>query len=166
MYGGLGVLNLEKFAMALRLRWPWLEWKDKGKIWSGTGNPCTDKDMEIFYAATTISLGNGRKTLFWHAPWVHGRKPKDIAPRIFDICKRKKWMVDQALRNDDWIPKLSDSATISIEHLTEFVQLWALIQRVHLEKDVDADISWKLTSNGQYSMASAYKLQFFWLGGI
>jgi hypothetical protein len=163
MYGGLGVLNLEKFAMALRLRWPWLEWKDEGKIWSGTGNPCTDKDMKIFYATTTITLGNGRKTPFWHAPWVHGRKPKDIAPRIFDICKRKKWMVAQALRNDDWVSKLSDSATIYIEHLTEFVQLWALVQRVHLEEGVDDDISWKLTSNGQYSMASAYKLQFFGL---
>jgi hypothetical protein len=149
--------------MALSLRWPWLEWKDEGKIWSGTGNPCTDKDMEIFYATTTIILGNGRKTPFWHAPWVHGRKPKDIAPRIFDICKRKKWMVAQALHNDEWISKLSDSATISIEHLTEFVQLWDLIQRVHLEEGVDDDISWKLTTNGQYSMATAYKLQFFGL---
>jgi hypothetical protein len=35
--------------------------------------------MEIFYAATAITLGNGRKTPFWHAPWVHGRMPKDIA---------------------------------------------------------------------------------------
>jgi hypothetical protein len=119
--------------------------------------------MDIFYAATNITLGNGRKTPFWHAPWVNGRKPKDIAPRIFDICKRKKWMVNQALRNDEWISKLSGSATISIEHLTEFVQLWALIQRVHLEEGVDDDISWKLTSNGQYSTASAYKLQFFGL---
>jgi hypothetical protein len=67
-YGGLGILNLEKFAAALRLRWPWLEWKEPNKIWVGTGNPCTDKDITLFYAATTIALGNGRKTSFWHAP--------------------------------------------------------------------------------------------------
>jgi hypothetical protein len=46
---------MDKFATALRLRWPWLEWKNNTKIWAGTDNPCTDNDMEIFYAATTIT---------------------------------------------------------------------------------------------------------------
>jgi hypothetical protein len=32
---------------------------------------------------------------------------------------------------------------------------------VHLDKHVEDDIIWKLTGNGQYSAASAYKLQFF-----
>jgi hypothetical protein len=26
--------------------------------------------MDIFYTTTTISLGNGKKTPFWHAPWL------------------------------------------------------------------------------------------------
>jgi hypothetical protein len=29
--GGLGILDLDKFAWALRLRWPWLRWKDPSK---------------------------------------------------------------------------------------------------------------------------------------
>jgi hypothetical protein len=32
IYGGLGVLHLEKFATALYIRWPRLEWKDSDKI--------------------------------------------------------------------------------------------------------------------------------------
>jgi hypothetical protein len=162
-YGGLGILHLEKFATALRLRWPWLEWKSNDKIWVGSGNPCTNKDMEIFYAATTIALGNGRKTSFWYAPWVDGKMPKDIAPKIFELCKRKNWTVAQALLNNEWILKLRTEATLSLDHLSQFVLLWALIQRVHIVENVDDDISWKLTANGQYSAASAYKLQFFGL---
>jgi hypothetical protein len=33
--GGLGILDLDKFAQALRLRWPWLCWKDPSKAWIG-----------------------------------------------------------------------------------------------------------------------------------
>jgi hypothetical protein len=65
------------------LRWPWFEWKESNKIWVETGNTCTDEDIELFYAATTIVLGNGCKTSFWHAPWLDGLKPKDIAPKHF-----------------------------------------------------------------------------------
>jgi hypothetical protein len=112
-YGGLGILHLEKFATALRLRWPWLQWKDNGKIWAGTGNPCNDRDMEIFYAATKSTLGNGQKNPFWHGPWLGVKMPKDIAPKIFKLCKRKKWTMANALKDNEWIKKLRAKATLS-----------------------------------------------------
>jgi hypothetical protein len=34
---------------------------------------------------------------------------------------------------------------------------------VHLENGMDDNIVWKLTENGQYSIVSAYKLQFLGL---
>jgi hypothetical protein len=71
--------------------------------------------------------------------------------------------VAQALHDGEWIRKLSAEATISIDHLTQFVHLWARIQHVHLREDVEDDITWKLTANGEYTSASAYKLQFFGL---
>ena len=43
-YGGLGVLNTNKFTRALRLRWPWYEWKEPTKMWVGMGNPCDEED--------------------------------------------------------------------------------------------------------------------------
>jgi hypothetical protein len=53
--------------------------------------------------------------------------------------------------------------TLSMEQLSQFVQLWALIQNVHLDEHVEDEIAWKLTGNEQYSAASAYKLQFLGL---
>ncbi|KAE8799468.1 Serine carboxypeptidase-like 18 [Hordeum vulgare] len=82
-YGGLGVLNTDKFARALRLGWLWYEWKEPSKLRVGLGNPCTKEDHDFFYASTTIVMGNGAKTLFWDSPWLLGRKPKEIAPHIF-----------------------------------------------------------------------------------
>jgi hypothetical protein len=75
--------------------------------------------------------------------------------------KSGRWL--KLFVNDEWIAKLSDATTISIDHLAQFVKLWALIQMVHLTEGVEDDITWKLTVNGQYSAASAYKLQFFGL---
>ena len=46
IFGGLGILNLEKFATALRLRWLWYEWADPPKTWAGTGTPCNDDDRD------------------------------------------------------------------------------------------------------------------------
>jgi hypothetical protein len=73
--------------------------------------------------------------------------------------QEKELNVAQVLHEDEWIRKLAIDATTSIEHLTQFEQLWANIQMVHLQEDVEDDITWELTGNGQYSVASAYNLQ-------
>jgi hypothetical protein len=54
----------------------------------GSGNSFFEEYKDIFYLATAITTGNGWKACFWEAPWLGGRKPKEIAPIIFDIPKR------------------------------------------------------------------------------
>jgi hypothetical protein len=120
----------------------------------GSGNPCNEEDMNIFYAATKITIGNGGKTPFWHAPLLHGRAPKDIAPKFFESSSRKKWMT---FHGDTWIGKVNLEATFTLEHIAQFVELWSITNNVNFEED---DIVWKFMKNGQYSAASAYELQF------
>jgi hypothetical protein len=62
--GGLGVLNLEKFTRALRLRWLWHEWKDPTKPWVGLETPCDEIDRSLFAASTKIAIGDGNTTRF------------------------------------------------------------------------------------------------------
>ena len=158
--GGLGVLDTAKFARALRLRWPWLEWHDKGKIWVGTGNPCTEEDMDLFYASTSITVGDGKISSFWEAPWLDGKKPRDIAPLSFLVANTKKWCVNKALENNNWIRKIILDMDFSYDHLTQLVDLWIHLQDVALEENVEDKITWNITPNGVYSAASAYKAQF------
>jgi hypothetical protein len=47
-YGGFRILNIAKFASALRMRWLWNEWDDEDKPWVGLGNHCTSQDKRTF----------------------------------------------------------------------------------------------------------------------
>jgi hypothetical protein len=76
-YGGLGILNLSKFASTLLMRWLWHEWTSEEKAWVGLGNPCTTQDKELFAAATKVNIGDGNKASFWEASWLDGRRPMD-----------------------------------------------------------------------------------------
>jgi hypothetical protein len=116
--------------------------------------------MDIFYAATSITLGNGRMTPFWAAPWLGGRKPIDVAPLIYNISKRKSWKVCDALNGNAWVHKITLDEDFSMDHLLQFVELWSLLLHVHLDDQVEDSISWNLTANWQYSAKSAYEVQF------
>jgi hypothetical protein len=134
--GGLGVLNADFFSRALRLRWPWKEWKEPSKIWVGLGYPCNDTDMDLFYASTTIVVGNGKKTPFWKAPWLNGIKPIDIAPLIYKISTRKNWKVNKAMSNHGWISKINLDAVFTIQHIRQYISLWVKLSEVSLNEDV------------------------------
>jgi hypothetical protein len=62
--------------------------------------------------------------------------------------------VAHALHEDEWITKLAIDATTSIDHLTQFVQLWAHIQRVILGVDVD-----HLKAHRQCAIFDSFRIQ-------
>jgi hypothetical protein len=88
--GGLGILDLERFACALRLRWLWFQWRYKDRAWTGLDLPCDSKDRDLFAASTVVTIGNGQTASFWLSSWAHGRTLKSIAPTLFSKAKRKK----------------------------------------------------------------------------
>jgi hypothetical protein len=75
--GGLGVLDLDKFGRALRLRWLWREWSTDNKPWSGLEVSCPKMDCLLFNASTTVTIGNGKKARFWHHAWLDGEAPRN-----------------------------------------------------------------------------------------
>lgn len=146
--------------MALRLCWLWFQWTDPQRAWVGFDIPCDDKDKDLFYAATTITMGDGGLMSFWYAPWLQGQKPKDIAPGIFAISKRTKSSVSKALEDNDWVRRIDMQEGLTVDLIQQFFNLWVKVQEVQLVVRTKDAIQWKFTADGCYSAATAYRMQF------
>ena len=142
--GGLGIMDLERFGRALCLRWPWLQWTDPDRPWVGSELPCDQADLNLFRACTTISLGNGKKALFWHDNWSGKGPLKLIAPELFKIAPRKNRTVHEELSNESWIRAVSSLR--SMHQLGEFVSIWEWISQATLLPTNEDHISWNLTT--------------------
>ncbi|XP_010239490.1 uncharacterized protein LOC104581310 [Brachypodium distachyon] len=158
--GGLGILNLEKFSRALRLRWLWNSWTSPDKPWVGLDLPCDDIDKSLFDASTKITIGNRCTASFWSSAWLDDQRPKDIAPNLFRAARRKNRTVREALTPNQWATDLN-LASFTPTHIREFIDLWIRLQNRVLLPDTPDSIVWTLTPNGIYSTSSAYKAQFF-----
>jgi hypothetical protein len=121
---------------------------------------CTPQDHELFAAATKVSIGNGKKALFWEATWLDGRCPKDIAPLIFKVSKRKNYTVNKALNSNFWVSQVNTQEGFSVEYIVQFTNLWEMLHAIHFDPNVPDSISWKFTNDGSYSSKTAYKMQF------
>lgn len=53
--GGLGLLDLELFSRALRLRWLWHKWCDPDRPWVGMEVPCYEIDKLSFQLSTSVT---------------------------------------------------------------------------------------------------------------
>jgi len=84
--GGLGVLYLERFSRALRLRWLWYEWMEPDRPWVGGNLPVNEVDRQFFRISTTVTVGNGNTAKFWEASWLQGEAPRDIAPSLYKLA--------------------------------------------------------------------------------
>ena len=155
--GGLGVMDLERFSRALRLRWLWYEWKDKQRPWIGTSVPCDSIDSGLFDACTSITIGKGDTAKFWTSIWLDGEAPVKIAPNLFKLSRLKRLTVEQAMRAGRWMTGLH-RITSEIQ-LREFTALWIKLQGINLSNNQD-QIAWTLNSKAEYSSASAYAVQF------
>jgi mannosylglycoprotein endo-beta-mannosidase len=159
--GGLGILNMEKFARALRLRWLWHEWKDPAKPWVGLETPCDKIDKILLAAATKITIGDGHTIRFWDSAWMDGQRPKDIMPLAYAVSKKKRITLQEGLENDAWIEdlNLNGNTPFTVDLIDQLVALWDATQGILLDQNEPDQITWKLSVHGEYSASSAYKAQ-------
>ena len=105
-------------------------------------------------------IGDGNKVIFWESSWLEGLRPKDIAPKIFEISRKKGGMVAQALRYHHWIAQIDTQSALTLDHLQQFSASWEKLAGVVIQPGVKDSILWKLANDGNYSAKSAYWVQF------
>jgi hypothetical protein len=156
--GGLGVLDLERFARALRLRWLWFQWRHKDRAWIDLDLPCDAHDRELFAASTIVSIGDGKTTSFWTSSWLEGKTAKAMGPKLFQKTRRKKISVFEALKDNRWVAHIAPIH--DPEELQEYITVWEYVSAVQLHPGNEDSIRWRWTQNGEYSAKSAYQIQF------
>ena len=80
--GGLGILDLERFARALRLRCLLFQWRLNKRAWNRLDLPCDGQDKELLVASTVVTIGDGKLARFWTSSWVDGTTPKSLTPTL------------------------------------------------------------------------------------
>jgi hypothetical protein len=115
------------------------------------GNPWDKVDMDLSYASTTITIGNGKIASFWDSPWLNGSKHKDIAPLIYEASTRKKWKFHQALLANAWVRKIRMDINLTVQHIYGYIRLWTQLHGIQLDEHTEDTITWDTTTNGEYS---------------
>ena len=64
------------------------------------------------------------------------------------------------MQDQNWVHWIKMEDGLSVDHIAQFCTLWEKLSQVELRDDLADDIKWNLTTNGTYSSASAYKVQF------
>lgn len=153
----LDTLHLHKFAKAFRVHWLWKDWKDAQKLCSGLDTPC--KKKKTSYSSRqrqTLTIGDGRKTSFWHSAW-DGLQPMDMEPSLYGISKKHIRNLSDALQNNNWVCDLKFMhPNITARNFTEYITLRRIAHWVTLQPNHPNTVAWKVTANGEYMTRLAY----------
>lgn len=88
-FGGLGVRDLERARLALRLRWLWFSRTDPERAWQGL-DQFSRVEHALFWASSYMVVGNSMTALLWEDRWINGRSVRELMPRLYDCIPKRR----------------------------------------------------------------------------
>jgi len=134
--GGLGIIDLQHFGYALRMRWLWLKRTEDARPWHELPDEKDPIVEAMFQASIYVELGDGRKALFWTDRWLQGKSLVDVAPslcRVIGPRIKKTRTVAQALQANRWTKDISGALTVQV--ILDYLLVWDLMRGVNLVDD-------------------------------
>lgn len=136
--GGLGIVDHEKFGMALQLRWLWLRHTKPDSPWSSLPLQADTSLHHFFIRSLEIQVGNGNSILFWTDPWISGHSIEDLAPYLIDAVPtrtKKAQTLAQALHQRAWLKDIT--GPLSLPMLMDYVQIRQRVDQFVLNLEHD-----------------------------
>ena len=136
--GGLGVRDLERAGLALRLRWLWFSRTDPERAWQGLDLQFSPTERALFWASTFTLLGNGLSALLWEDRWIGGRSVRELMPNLYGcIPKRRRTTrtVADGLNGNSWARDIQGN--LGLHEIGQYLQLWQIMQRAELSATPD-----------------------------
>uniref|UniRef100_A0A453BXQ6 Reverse transcriptase domain-containing protein n=1 Tax=Aegilops tauschii subsp. strangulata TaxID=200361 RepID=A0A453BXQ6_AEGTS len=141
--GGLGVRDLERAGLALRLRWLWFAKTSPERAWQGLGLPFSPTERVLFWASTTMAIGNGQTALLWEDRWINGQSVRELLPNLYDCIPKRRRMartVADGLIGNSWARDIHGN--LGLHDIGQYLQLWQVMQRTVLSAAPD-QLIWK-----------------------
>ncbi|KAM0850126.1 hypothetical protein ACQ4PT_053288 [Festuca glaucescens] len=158
-YGGLGIKDLRMQSLALQVRWQWLQRTDLNRPWQGLPALKDSAARVLFDSLVQIRVGDGRRVLFWWDRWINGRSAADIAPGLFLTISTQvinARTVAQALVDNRWFADIP--GTLATRGAREIIALWASVQGVQRNTELEDSFLWPWMNSRQYSAKSTYEM--------
>jgi hypothetical protein len=155
--GGLGIPDLARMAVSLRVRWLWRMRTDPDMPWHGLDMQFSTDERSVFAASTRMVLGSGTSALFWEDKWLDGKSIAEIAPELLKLVSgriRKRRTFREALTDRQWIADMRGA--FSNLALWQYIQVWRLTRGIRFVDTPDR-LLWRWTSDGVYTTASCYR---------
>jgi hypothetical protein len=131
--GGLGIIDLRRFGLALRLRWDWVRKVDPNRTWIDLPSSSDKATRALIRAATMTVVGDGSSTLYWQDSWIHGCCVEQIAPAVLTSvpwAKARTRTVASGLADHAWVSNISGAQTVQVFLL--YLDLWERLHDVQL----------------------------------
>ena len=159
--GGLGIVDLQRFGYALRMKWLWHRRSENARHWHALPDSKEQVVQAMFTASIYVEIGNGQRALFWTDRWIQGQSIEDLAPCLFNAVTtraRQSRTVAQGLHEDRWTQDISGALTVQV--LLDYLRIWDLTREVHLDIDRSDRVCWMWTPDKVFTTASAYRSFF------
>lgn len=143
--GDLGVLDLQLFGDALRLRWLGTQ---RTRALNAPPRLLTDgispAIAEFFHKSVLIEVGNGALILFWTDRWMNNNSITEIAPHLVAEVPpqiRRSRILAEARHNNVWHQDIRGPLTVSV--LIDYTTIRMATSGIHLQPLAQDTFRWK-----------------------